>query len=131
MQIYNGNRRMFETIIEEDNISTSTSRIITIPGITRYSEIQGCVIPIKAVVAGSAATTYLKVAGLSYVELKIFYDSSTPSAPTDIWIYPGQIYNVVYTGSYFTIIGANTGVSKSYVDEAISTNITNVLAQPY
>jgi len=131
MQIYNGNRRMFESLIEEDSNSTSTSRIISIPGVTRYSEIEGCIIPIKASIIGSAATTYIKISGLSYVELKIFYDSSTPQSPNSVWIYPGQVYNIVYTGSYFTVVGANTATTKDYVDTAIQTSITNVLSQSY
>ena len=131
MQIYNGNRRIFETLIEEDSNSTSTSRIINIPGITRYSEIKGCIIPVKAVVAGSAATTYIKVAGLSYVELKIFYDSSTPQSPNSVWINPGQVYNLIYTGTYFTLMGANTAATKNYVDTAIQNSITSVLSQSY
>ncbi len=131
MQIFKGDRRIFDTLIEEDSNSTSTSRIITIPGVTRYSEIQGCIIPVKAAVAGSAATTYIKVAGLSYVELKIFYNSVTPQSPNDVWVYPGQVYNLVYTGTYFTLVGANTAATKNYVDTAIQTSITNVLNKSY
>ena len=104
MQIYRGERRLFETCITEENDTTSLVRHILIPGITSYNELVGNIIPIKAYIDGSTGATTMKVNNLSPIDLKLFYDSNVPTAPSHTWIYTGQVYNLVYTGTYFTVV---------------------------
>ena len=57
MQIYKGEKRLFDTCINEENDTTSTARHILIPGITRYSELTGSIIPVKAYIDGTSGIT--------------------------------------------------------------------------
>lgn len=105
MQLYKGDRRLFETFIEEDGSSTPTNRIIAIPGVNRLSEIKGCIIPVKAYTEGANGTTYVQINNLERKELRLFYVGDNPATPSHNWIRPGQVFNLVYTGEYFTVVG--------------------------
>jgi len=115
MQIFKGEKRLFETYIEEENTTTSTQRYITVPGIKRIGELTGNVIPIKSYADGVSGATSIIINGLDPVDLKLYYDSSTPVSPQHSWIKAGQVYNIVYTGTYFTTVGvlSNSGASVS------------------
>lgn len=104
MQIYRGERRLFETYITEENDTTSTARHILIPGVTSYDELTGSIIPVKAYIDGTSGTTTVQVNSLSSVNLKLYYDNNVPVAPTHNWIFTGQVYYLVYTGTYFTLV---------------------------
>lgn len=105
MQIYRGDRRLFDTVVEEDGSSTSTNRIIPVPGVTRLEEILNCIIPVKAYISGVSNTTYIQINNLERKELKLFYGNNNPSSPNHSWVKPGQIFNILYNGDYFTITG--------------------------
>lgn len=114
MQIYRGERRLFETYITEENDTTFTARHILIPGITSYDELTGSIIPIKAYIDGVSGATTIQVNNLSAVNFKLFYNSSTPVSPQHPWIKTGQVYNIVYTGTYFTTVGIIPSTADSY-----------------
>lgn len=114
MQIYRGERRLFETYIAEENDTTSTARHILIPGITSYDELTGSVIPIKAYIDGTSGATTITINNLQPVNLKLYYNSSVPESPHHSWIKTGQVYNIVYTGTYFTTVGIVPSTADSY-----------------
>ncbi len=118
MQIFKGEKRFFDTYIEEEDDSTSNTRHIVIPGISRYSELTGSIIPIKAYIDGASGATTIQVNNLSAVNFKLFYNSNTPVSPQHSWIKAGQVYNIVYTGEYFTAVGilSNSGASVGSVN---------------
>ena len=112
MQVYKGNKRMFDTLIEEDNTTTSTNRVLNVPGITRLEELKNSIITVKAYTNGAAATTYIKINSLPLKELKLSYNN-TPAAPQHIWVSTNQIYQLVYTGTYFTVVGIKQSTSST------------------
>ena len=128
MQIYRGARRLFETILEEDITSSSTVRVIKIPGVTMLEEVLGCIITVKSIIVSEPGDSYIKINDLDLVPLKIFYNKATPASPNHAWVQKGQVYSLVYTGEYFTLIGANdNNIKTSYSFNFLNDNPTQGL----
>lgn len=107
MLLFQGTNRVFDKPTTEDSTSTSTARILTLYGVTDYSQILNCIIPIMSTVAGQSGATTININSLGVKSLKI-YKNGNKLNPTNVWTNPGQLYYVVYDGSDVVIFGGNS-----------------------
>ena len=121
MVLFQGNRRLLDTIITEDNSTSTTSRIINMYGISSYDDLVDSYLIIKAVEPGGVNAT-LKVNNLATKSILI-YDGSSFSTTSVDWININQLYMVYYdqTGDNFIAspIVNSGGVAPTPVDVPI------------
>lgn len=97
MVLFQGNKRLFDKPIQEDETTTNTLRILNIYGVTSYEDLDNSIIPISAIVSGGANST-ININNLGEKELNIFGQEGL--APTsDNWIDANQIYFLYYINS--------------------------------
>ena len=125
MVIFKGNKRIFDKIIQEENSSTTTAKVISIYGVTSYSDIENVPIQIKAITLGEASAT-LNVNNLGAKAIKVSDDGPLINV-LDGWVSQNQIYTVVYMGGYFVLATRNSNFSRSNILYGIS-NISGLLA---
>ena len=109
MIVYKGEKRIFDKIFEESNTSTANTRILTILGVSAYSELNGVILDILSYITGSNNTT-LNINNLGAVPIKKMDKNGTLIPVKDNWVLAGQVYSVLYTNGSFMIL--NESVNK-------------------
>ena len=105
MVFMKGTSRMFETPNVETSVS-STTRTVSIYGVTSYNSIINCIIPIKSMAGGYSGTNTININSLGTKYLK-GYKNGIKTNLQDNWVSANQIYFIYYDGTDFIVFNSN------------------------
>lgn len=121
MVLMKGAKRLLDSVINETSTS-ATTRTASIYGITAYTELENKVLTILTRNAGTGTST-LNINSLGAKSIKVINGSSLID-PGANWVYSGEVYNVMYNGTYFILLSHGSSSSPvsvpiQYVSSAI------------
>lgn len=121
MTIYQGDKRILEEAIIEDSTS-STSRIVTIKGISAYTDLFNKEVLIKASTSDKTVAT-MNINDLGVKSMKCYIDGAYSDLPSG-GIVSGQLYTITYDGN-------NIVVTSGIVSKAGASSESNMYFIPY
>lgn len=121
MTIYQGDKRILEEAIIEDSAS-STSRIVTIKGISAYTDLFNKEVLIKASTSDKTVAT-MNINDLGVKSMKCYIDGAYSDLPSG-GIVSGQLYTITYDGN-------NIIVTSGIISKAGASSESNMYFIPY